>query len=262
MPSAKALEALEQRDYARALALLNDALAARPDGELHALAGLACFQLQDYDAAAQHYTAALQADDQRSDWREMLAVAQTNATAGVDEHVPALHYFDRDALLAPPSVREGALPPPSPTAPGHGHFKRLRLFLGELLGVVATVVMDSVTHLLGWIAGYRGRVWTNWYRRPLALEVQTLAYMREQLNAHNLVSSYPAGTLVGFQPRARNRPQESGISAPPTEAGTTSPIPRKAPPARAFCATSSSQPSAPRPHNCSRRTRARSAAGC
>ncbi|MDT5130949.1 MAG: hypothetical protein QOE41_260, partial [Mycobacterium sp.] len=200
MSSREALEALERRDYKRALSLLKRDLAARPEGELHALAGLASFQLEHYDAAAQHYTAALQADGKRIDWREMLAVAQANATAGVNVHVPDLHYFDRDALLAPPSVREGALPPPVPPGPGHGHFKRLRLFVGELLGVVATVLMDSVTHLWGWIAGYRDRVWTNWYRRPLALEVLTLAYMRERLNARNLDSSYPAGTLVGFQP--------------------------------------------------------------
>jgi tetratricopeptide (TPR) repeat protein len=206
MSSSEASEALERREYARALALLEGDLAARPDGELHALAGLANFQLERYDAAAQHYTAALQADGKRDDWREMLAVAQANATAGVSVHVPEIHYFDRDALLAPSSVREGALPAPLPAAPGHGHFKRLRLFLGELLGVVATVVMDSVTGLLGWIAGYRDRVWTNWYHRPLALKVQTLAYMREQLNAHNLVSSYPAGTLVGFQRRGQEPP--------------------------------------------------------
>jgi hypothetical protein len=206
MSSSEALEALDRREYAHALALLEADLAARPEGELHALAGLASFQLERYDAAAQHYTAALQADGERSDWREMLAVAQANATAGVNVHVPELHYFDRDALLAPSSVRGGTLPPPLPPGPGHGHFKRLRLFLGELLGVVATVLMDSVTHLWGWIAGYRDRVWTNWYRRPLALRVLTLAYMRERLNAHNLGSSYPAGTLVGFQPPHQKPP--------------------------------------------------------
>jgi hypothetical protein len=75
--------------------------------------------------------------------------------------------------------------------------------LGDWLGVVATVLWDSVTDLLGRIAGYRDRVWTNWYRRPLALEILTLAYMREQLNAHSLDSSYPAGTLVGFAPPPR-----------------------------------------------------------
>ncbi len=206
MSSDEVLAALERREYEHALSLLECELAARPESKLHALAGLASFQLERYDAAAQHYTAALQADGGRSDWRDMLAVAQANARAGVDEHVPALHYFDRKALLAPPSVGEGTLPPPLPAGPGHGHFKRLRLFLGKLLGIVSTTFMDTATDLVGWIAGYRGKVWTNWYRRPLTLEVLTLAYMREQLNAHNLDSSYPAGTLVGFQPAGQEPP--------------------------------------------------------
>src|SRR4051812_3864142 len=215
MSSSDALEALERREYECALGLLEADLAARPDGdlaeqpdgELHALAGLASFQLERYDTAARHYAAALHADGQRIDWREMLAVAQANASAGVNVHVPELHYFDRAALLAPPSVREGALPRPLPSSPGHGRFKRLRLSMGELLGVVATVFMNNLTHLWGWKAGYRDRVWTNWYRhRPLALRVLTLAYMRERLNAHNLDTSYPAGTLVAFQPQGLKPP--------------------------------------------------------
>ncbi|MDT5075932.1 MAG: hypothetical protein QOJ80_569 [Mycobacterium sp.] len=206
MPSREALEALKLREYERALLLLERELAARPDGELHALTGLANFQLQHYAVAVEHYTAALQTDGHHSDWREMLAIAQANADAGVDEHVPALHYFDSKALLATPVVGKGALPPPLPAGPGHGHFKRLRLLLGDVLGEVATVLMNGITQLLGRIAGYRGRVWTNWYRRPLALEVLTLAYMREQLNAHNLDNSYPAGTLVGFQPTGQEPP--------------------------------------------------------
>ena len=199
MTSNEVLEALERREYKRALALLEPDLAARPDGELHALAALANFQLEHYDAAAQHYAAALHVDGERSDWRDMLAVAQANATAGVNVHVPELHYFDRTTLLAPPSVRAGALPPPLPPERAHGHFTRLRRLLGESLGVVAAVLLNSLTHLVGWIAGYRDKVWTNWYRRPLVQGVLTLAYMRERLNSHNLGSSYPAGTLVGFQ---------------------------------------------------------------
>ena len=62
------------------------------------------------------------------------------------------------------------------------------------------------TNLYGWFAGYRDRVWTNWYRRPLGSGVLTLAYMRERLNAHNLGTSYPAGTLVGFQPPGQKPP--------------------------------------------------------
>jgi tetratricopeptide (TPR) repeat protein len=207
MPSDEAVEALERREYKRALALLERDLAGRSDGELHALAGLASFQLQDYRAAAQHYAAALHADGRRNDWCDMLDLAQANATAGVNEHVPALHYFDREALLAPGT---GALPTRLPATPQRAHFTRLRLFAGDVLGHVATVLMDGITELLGRIAGYRGRVWTTWYRRPLAPAILTIAYMREQLNAHNLNSTYSAGILVGFQ--CPGQPPPPGVS--------------------------------------------------
>ncbi|MBV9318760.1 MAG: tetratricopeptide repeat protein, partial [Mycobacterium sp.] len=84
----EALEALKRGEYERALALLEAELAVNPSGELHALAGLACFQLERYDAAAQHYEAAIQADSTRTDWHQMLALAQANAIAEVNVHVP------------------------------------------------------------------------------------------------------------------------------------------------------------------------------
>ena len=110
MSADEALKALEGREYERALSLLKNELAVRSEGELHALAGLASFQLEDYAAAVQHYTAALQADGQRSDWREMLAVAQANDTAGVNVHVPALHYFDRESCSRLPRCAKARYP--------------------------------------------------------------------------------------------------------------------------------------------------------
>jgi hypothetical protein len=202
----EALSAVKQRQYARALALLEADIEKQPDGRLHALAGLACFQLACYGAAARHYDAAFTINNQCNEWREMRDLAQANANAGVNVHVPELRYFDRTALLAPPSVHDCDLPGPLPPGPGHGRFRRLRLFLGELLGRIATVLMNCLTELAGHILGYRGKVWTDWYRRGLALEILLLAYMREQLNKHNLKNSYPAGTLVGFQHTGQEPP--------------------------------------------------------
>ena len=202
----KAREALKQREYARALALLEDDLDKRPDGELYALAGLAWFHLERYDAAAQQYEKATQANSKRKDWRQMHDLAQANATVEVNVHVPNPQYFERDTLLASPSVRDGDLPRPPRHRLGHGCLKRLRLFLGEVLGAVSTVLMNWIINLVGRVFGYRAKVWTNWYGRPLVLEVLTLAYMREQLNANNLENTYPAGTLVGFQPSGQRPP--------------------------------------------------------
>jgi tetratricopeptide (TPR) repeat protein len=200
-----AREAVKKGQYRRALELLAPLLAAQPDGKVYALAGLAHFMLEEYREAAGHYTNAVSADRQRSDWAEMSAVAWANAIAKINVAVPKPEYFDPAALLARPLVRDGDLPRP-PRAPGFDCVKRLRLFLGEALGAAFTMLMDSTINWVGRTFGYRGRVWTNWYGRRLALEVLTLAYMREQLNADNLKSTYPAGTLIGFQRKGQRPP--------------------------------------------------------
>jgi hypothetical protein len=74
-------------------------------------------------------------------------------------------------------------------------------------GAVATVLMNALTHAWGWVAGYRDAIWTNWYRRLLVPAVLTLAYMRERLNARNLVSTYPPGALTGFQKEGQTPPR-------------------------------------------------------
>lgn len=207
MSATTARKALKRRDYEHALVMLEGDLAKRPDGELHALAGLACFQLERYGAAARHYDAAIQAGGGKvSEWRKMLALSRANGSAQVNVHIPKPEYFDGSALVKAPSVRDGDLPRPPGDGPGRGRFKRLRLLLGRMLGVGATVLMDGVTALVGRIFGYRAKIWTNWYGRRLALQVLTLAHMREQLNAKNLKSTYPPGTLVGFQPTGQTPP--------------------------------------------------------
>ena len=101
---------LDERDFAAATARLTKASAADPTGECAALLGLACYLAEDYAAAAEHYGAAVAQDQQRSDWQQMLAASRANAQAEVNVFVPDLHYFDRDALLAPPV--DPALPAP------------------------------------------------------------------------------------------------------------------------------------------------------
>jgi Animal haem peroxidase len=207
----KALSALKKGKYDIALAWLKVPLATLPNGNVYALAGLAYFQKECYDKAADYYAKAVQAGGtDAADWGKMQALAAANAAAQINVEVPKPQYFNGPDLLKPPSVHDGDLPWPPWHAPGHGWFKRLRLFLGEKLGAVATAVMDWLIDLVGRRCGYRGRVWTNWYGRPWALGVLTLAYIREQLNARNLKSTYPAGELVGFQQPNQTRPQ--GVS--------------------------------------------------
>jgi hypothetical protein len=204
LPEAQA--ALERRDFADAIRLLQTALAGQPGADVHALLALAHFQSEQYEDAARHYAAALALGPERSDWRDMLALAHGNAVAGVNVHVPERSYFDRDALLAPPHVRPGSLPAPLPPRPAPPLGKRLQIRLGTGLGAVASVLVHRVTQAWGRVAGYRDAVWTNWYRRGLTTGLLTLAYMRDRINARNLVSTYPAGTLTGFQPAGQTPP--------------------------------------------------------
>ena len=206
MVLADALRAIERRDFPHAISALQAQLATQPGSDAHALLGLAYFQTEQYEPATRHYSSALQGEPQRTDWREMLALAQANATAGVDVHVPDLRYFDRDALLAPPAVAANALPVPPPARPTPHLLRRLHIVIGNELGELLTVVLHAVMFLWGHLVGYRDTVWTNWYRRPLTLAILTLATMRERLNARNLGTSYPQGVLTGFQPEGQVPP--------------------------------------------------------
>ena len=143
MSSDKALEALKSREYRHALSLLKRELATRSDGELHALAGLASFQLEDYAAAVEHYTAALQSDGQRSVWREMLAVAQANADRRCGRACA------RTALLRPRRAARASLSAAKTRCP-----RRCRLGLGT---ATSRDCASSLGDLLG--VGSDGVLW-------------------------------------------------------------------------------------------------------
>jgi hypothetical protein len=202
----EALEALKKGKYADVVNWFDGLPPAQRDGEAYALAALAHFKSEKYEHAEQLYAEAVTAGGTgAADWDKMRALAKANATARIDVEVPKPEQFDAKTLLAPPLVRDGDLPRPRRHRPGHCYFKRLRLFLGDALGALATVVMDWLIEWVGRKFGSRAKVWTNWYRRPWMLGVLILAYVREQLNAHNLITTYPRGKLVGFQ-KAGQRP--------------------------------------------------------
>jgi hypothetical protein len=206
----EALEALKMGKYKEAIEWFAGLPAAQRDGKAYALAALAHFKLEQYREAAEHYAeAAIRADgtdiDLR-DWRDMRALSEANATAKINVEIPIPVYFERDKLLDRSPVRDGDLPRPPRRHPGHCWIKRLRLFLGDALGSVATKVMDCLIELMGRMFGYRAKVWTDWYRHKWMVGVLILAYMRELLNAHNLKNTYPAGDLVAFQKPGQRPP--------------------------------------------------------
>ncbi|HKJ41328.1 MAG TPA: peroxidase family protein [Sunxiuqinia sp.] len=196
----------KERKFQEAIDFLTTKMGGQPED----LIALAYFRSEHYEKAAEHYENALKEAPNNEDLQEMLALSKVNAIAEVNVQVPDLHYFDRDTLLAKPIVPDGALPPkPAPPGPA-GLMTNLRLALGNSFGAIVSVLMDSLTHLWGGIAGYRDRVWTNWYRRPITLGILTLAYMRDKLNANNLKDTYPSGSLTGFQPEGQTPPE--GVS--------------------------------------------------
>jgi hypothetical protein len=187
---------LDAGDLDAAIARLTIAESGDGSGESRALLGLAHFRAERYAAAATHDAAAIAADGSTPEWRRMEATARANATAEVEVAVPPVRHFERDALLAPPAT------PTLPEVPDSGldlHlWRRLRYIVGHAIGSVGGVVFGWLTRTFG--RNYRGDVWTNWYRKRTYSGILTLAYMREKLNADNLLSSYPAGERIGLCP--------------------------------------------------------------
>ncbi|MGA9492032.1 MAG: peroxidase family protein [Mycobacterium sp.] len=203
----EALEALKRGEYEVVIKWYDGLPPEQRDGKACALAALAHFKREEYGAAAEEYANACQAggsDSEHREWREMRNLSKANHAAKINIEVPKPHYFKDDDLLGPPVVRNGDLVCSTHRSALHcccRCLKRLRLFLGEALGTLGTWVIDVATHVVGWKYDYRGRVWTNWDRRGWLSGVLTLAYIRELLNDHNLVSTYPPGELVAFQKR-------------------------------------------------------------
>jgi tetratricopeptide (TPR) repeat protein len=199
---------MEQQEYLSAIELLKSIIYSQPDSDHLAMLGLAYFHTEQYELSAANYEKALKLNPSNKNWQEMWQHARSNAISEVNIPVPEVYYFDRERLLSKPVVPEGSLPStPVPAPPKPGLLKRIKVALGNGIGGVATVTTELVTTAYGKLAGYTGEVWTNWYRRPLLLGILTLAYMREKINAHNLKSTYPKNTLVGFQPEGQTPPE-------------------------------------------------------
>jgi hypothetical protein len=198
---------LDERDYERAVKALLDAVAGDPGGDSHRLLGLAYFQQEKYAAAEEHYAKSLAIDPDDKETQEMHIKARSNALARVNVFVPEAYHFRRDDLLARPDVGADDFPKPLPPPSRPNLPTRFHRWLGFLIGWILSLVMGALTVLWGTLFGYRGRVWTNWYRRRPIFAVLTLAFMRAKLNKNNLKVTYPDGSLTGFQPKGQTPPE-------------------------------------------------------
>jgi len=168
--------------------------------------GLAHYMAEEYGEAARLFAAALQREPGHPDWERLRLLAEANAAAEIQHPVPERYHFEREKLLARPTTRDGDLPSPPPRLVRRLDQRILRA-AGNFLGSILTAMMHVAISTVGTLLDYRDRVWTNWYRRGLTLGILTLAYMRERLNQNNLRTTYPPGTLIGFQPEGQQPPR-------------------------------------------------------
>ena len=201
-----ARQLIEQRNFAAAIETLNGEIDRDQDGETHALLALAHFHSERYAEATEQYDLALKLDPANTDWQELRHLAKANAVAEVNVFVPDAYFFDREILLRKATVTAGTLPTLPSAPPKIGMYRNVKLTLGNRLGDLASLIMNSATELYGNLAGYRDSIWTNWYHRTLLLAILTLAYMRQRLNTSNLKNTYPRGILTGFQPEGETPP--------------------------------------------------------
>ncbi len=194
----------EEGDWSAAIEVLGAAIDGDDSGRSHALLGLAHFQREEYGLAAERYGSALERDPGNADYEGMQRLAEANAAAEIHEFVPPVSHYEKDALLAPP--RPGRLPEGPAIRKRIDPVRKIGRKIGNVLGTVLGHLFTWITQVHGRLTGYSDRVWTNWYRRSLARGMLTLAYMREQLNANNLLSTYPEGKLTGFQQAGQTPP--------------------------------------------------------
>ncbi len=131
-----------------------------------------------------------------------------NSVAEVNVSIPEIYNFDREKLLQPPHVKPGSIPEdPLPGISSKEWTTKFRIILGNGIGTVSTALFETFVTVWGTLVGTSGKIWTNWYRRPLYLGVVTLAYMRNNLNKNNLHSTYPKDSLVGFLEKGQKPPE-------------------------------------------------------
>ncbi len=73
-----------------------------------------------------------------------------------------------------------------------------------------TLAFEGAIELSGRLLGYRGKIWTTWYHRPVPLNTLIIGYMRKTLSAKNSRHTYPVGALTGFAPQGLTPPE--GVS--------------------------------------------------
>ena len=176
----------------------------------------------------------------------MRDLAKANATAKINVYVPQLQYFDKDDLLKPRVKRRRSAQ--AATAPAGALLPQATAIMAGRPARRSSDGVDGSPHRSGGPGVRLPRQGLDQLVPPLLARGSPAAGLHartaERKQSEKHLPARGAGRLPA--PRPATARSASPISAPPTEAGTTSPTQRKAPPARDSCATSSSRPPAPR----------------
>lgn len=201
------LDLFASRQYLDVRQLLDDQPNHISGADQAAIRGLSYYLAGDFAESIPCFEQALLLKKD-PDWADLLAKARHNDQAGLADFVPEITYFEINQLLAPSKPIPGKNILIFPVNTSKNIYQSLATLIGNLLGWVASHSISAVTQLAGSIWGYKDDLWTNWYHRPQFLAILTLAYMREKLNRHNLKSTYPRDTLIGFQKQGFENPPE------------------------------------------------------
>ncbi len=197
---------IEERRFEDAVATIEPGLAQDMTGDMHGLLGLIQFHLENYAQAQRLLDRALTlSHDEVERWRIIGEHARANTVAEMQDVIPDVAYFQAESLLAAPPAAAGELPLPNNSSQ-QKHRLSVNDLIGDILGRVLGRASHLIVHAYGSLAGYQDTIWTNWYKHGRLRALLTLVYMRDQLNQHNLIESYPRGELIGFQPRLQQGP--------------------------------------------------------
>ncbi|HEX4337360.1 MAG TPA: cytochrome P450 [Polyangiaceae bacterium] len=191
---------LEARKYSEAIAELKSrqGLAAQEDLDLLAVAH---FMLAEFDTSAKVFDGlAKEEKDPRVqyDLTQRARLARANLAAMLPGATPNSPPFSQSDLLSPPSVTDNDFPEVFPRRPNSLR-RRLYGFAGNVMGKVLDRAWETLTPVATLRAKRQKSIWTTWDQQSLYPGLFTLAYMRDQLEKHNLKNPYPKGELTAFQ---------------------------------------------------------------